>query len=273
MKKYGVIGYKGKIGSLLVKRADFVPVDCDITDKQSIYKGLQGVEAFWRGKLDVIVNCAAISSIDECEQNVHKAYSVNVLGWSNLHDVFGDRIVNIGTDQVFGDNWLFAPKENSERSPVNIYGMTKVAAEGLEVGKTLRLSRTVSILDPDVHEYLFMLQGSLRTEIPHLFLRNFLTRSQAVDGIETFVRCFNTMPKVLNYGSTSRFRMTDIIIGMCKVLGLDYGLITKRRKNLDTFTPRPVHGGLSTKLASRLGFIMYDKGSVISGLLDELNGH
>jgi len=272
MKKYGVIGYEGKIGSLLVKRADFVPVDCDITNKNSILEGAYA--AFGEEQdYDVIVNCAAISGIDDCERDVDTAFKVNVVGVSNLHEVFGDRFLNIGTDQVFGGNWLFAPRESSTQSPVNIYGMTKAAAEGLQVGKTIRLSRTAHILDKDINEYLGSLTSGHRTEIPHLFLRNFLTRSQAVDGIEAFVRRFDEMPKVLNYGASHRFRMTDIIIGMSKVLGLDTRLIHKRWKNIQSFTPRPVHGGFSTKLARRLGIIMYDKGSVISGLLEELNGY
>lgn len=268
MKKYGVIGYKGKIGSLLVRRPDFVPLDCDITDKESIRDALN-----WNSDVDVVVNCAAMSGIDDCEKDINTAFRVNVVGVSNLHEVFGDRFVNIGTDQVFSGNWLFAPKENSPQSPVNIYGMTKAAAEGLGVGKTIRLSRTVSVYDTDMAEYLDSLGSGYRTEIPHLFLRNFLTRSQAVDGIEFFVRNFDTMPKVLNYGSSCRFRMTDLIVGMCMALELDTDLIHKRVKNLDTFTPRPVHGGFSTKLAKRLSLPMYNVSSVVSGLLREIDGY
>lgn len=272
MKRYGVIGYKGKIGSLLVSRPDFVPVDCDITDKNSILEGVYA--AFGEEQdYDVIVNCAALSGIDDCEKDVNTAFKVNVVGVSNLHEVFGDRFVNLGTDQVFGGNLIFAPKEESAQSPVNIYGMTKAAAEGLGVGKTIRLSRTVSFGDQDIADYLGSLSAGYRTEIPHLFLRNFLTRSQAVDGIEFFVQNFDSMPAIVNYGSSRRFRMTDIVVGMCKALELDTDLISLRRKNVETFTPRPVHGGFSTRLAKKLGFPMYTPDLVIYDLLEKLDGN
>ena len=72
MKKiYGVVGAKGKLGSLLIQREGFVDLDCDVTnllDLQRVYKYQRDFP------FDVVVNCAAISSIDEMPARLSESY-------------------------------------------------------------------------------------------------------------------------------------------------------------------------------------------------------
>lgn len=116
-KIYGVVGHKGKLGSQLVKQlgAECFVLDCDITDKDSIYREVYNKlgELKKNDPYPVIVNCAGMSSVDECEKNEDKCFKVNVMGLANLHSVFGERVLNISSDYVFsGKNW-FLPKENT----------------------------------------------------------------------------------------------------------------------------------------------------------------
>ena len=151
-----VVGFSGKLGSLLIQRDGFVPLNCDITDINTIEEpayNILGEE--W--DFGVVVNLAAISSVDECEEDYEKALKVNRTGLINLHKVLGDRVLNISSDQVFSGKSLFLPNEKTAPAPINAYGFSKLGAEAASQafgGKTLRLSRTVSLNDPDIDMYL-----------------------------------------------------------------------------------------------------------------------
>lgn len=83
---------------------------------------------------DIVVNAAAVTSVDGCESNEAGAYEVNAHGAQNLARACaarGAKIVHVSTDYVFsGDN----PEPRCEDDlacPVNAYGRTKWAGEVL----------------------------------------------------------------------------------------------------------------------------------------------
>ncbi len=263
-KKYGVVGYKGKIGSVLVGRADFVPMGCDITNVADM--------ATYHEQFDVIVNCAAISSIDACEKDYKRAIAVNVHGLTNLHRVFGDRVLNISSDHIFnGRSWML-PKEDSTPMPPNSYGVTKLASEGVSGafnGKTIRLSRTVSHTDPDLSGYLFNLGNGNQVTVPDFFSRNYIHREYAVMGIEYMVRHWDDMPSLVNYAGTENVTMYSFV----KMLAMDLGFrpqdVLKRSTYDDAMAPRPRKGGLNVSLAKSLGFPMFNISDTVAKLVEE----
>jgi len=266
MKKYGVVGYKGKIGSALLGRPDFVFLDCDVTNIDSI-KAQYGA-----GDIDIVVNCAAISSIDQCEADYQKAINVNVHGLSNLHRVFGERVLNISTDHIFnGRSWML-PKEGSAPSPINNYGLTKLASEAVSNafgGKNIRLSRTVSATDPDIAEYLDNLEMHNKIAVPDFFSRNYLHRDSVVNGISYMVNNWTYMPDVVNYAGTENVTMYSLMKMLAMELGMDLSLVTKRSKYNDQLVPRPRKGGLNVSLAKSLGFPMFNISDTIEKLVEE----
>lgn len=267
MKKYGVVGYKGKIGSLLIQRPDFVFLDCDITNMNSIMAQNPDPE-----ELDVIVNCAAISSIDECEADYQKAINVNVHGLSNLHRVFGDRVLNISSDHIFNGRSGMLPKEGTTPSPINSYGLTKFASEGVSQafgGKTIRLSRTVSLVDVDIRDYLARLTVGFEVAVPDFFSRNYIHRYYAVMGIEYMVRHWDDMPEVVNYAGTDNVTMYSFIKMLAMEIGMDISKLKKRSTYLDTLAPRPRKGGLDVSLAKSLGFPMFDISDTVAKVGEE----
>lgn len=263
----GLTGGNGKLGSLLLKRANFVNLRCDVTDIESIkYNILHcGFD------LDLIVNCAAMSGIEECELNQKKAFEVNVKGLYNLHKVFGSRVLNISTDQVFsGSQWAFLPVENSIPNPINWYGKTKWGAEiesKDDGGKTIRLSRTVSVNDRDIHDYIWELASVERISVPTFFKRNYLHKEFAVDGIEYFAKNYDDMPELVNYGGLNNVSMYDFIHDFAD--DLEKELVTKNKVYDEKMTPRPKKGGFNVSLAQSLGFPMYTISDTVSRLREE----
>lgn len=80
---------------------------------------------------DTIIHCAALTQIDECEQNPIKAWEVNVTATRFIVDAakkINAFFVFLSTDFVFdGANGPY--KEVDAVNPVSYYGSTKVAAE------------------------------------------------------------------------------------------------------------------------------------------------
>ena len=94
-------------------------------------------------KPDLVINFAALTNVDLCEQKPELAYSINLGGLTNLIDLFNGPIIQISTDYVFdGANGPY--KENDTTGPINVYGTTKLESEKilLEQSKESLVIRT-----------------------------------------------------------------------------------------------------------------------------------
>lgn len=98
----------------------------DITDKEHT------VEFIKENKPDIVINSAAYTDVDGCEENRELAFSINGEGVRNL--AIGCReadcpLLHISTDYVFnGKNdtpWV----EDDEIGPINVYGKSKLEGE------------------------------------------------------------------------------------------------------------------------------------------------
>lgn len=268
MSKEKLVGFvgKGKLGSLLLERPGFVYIDCDIRDISSIQKSKMDV--------DVVVNLAAISNVAECEYISPKTLiDTNVRGVMNLHQVYGDRVLTVSSDQVFSGDSLFLPHEYSKRAPVNKYGLSKLAAEEMALdaeGKVIRLSRTVSMQDKDIENYVDLLMRGEHIKVPSFFYRNYMTRAQAVEGIIYFLQNYDDMPKIVNFGGRDNISMYALMVRIAKGLRVSPSYVemnTKYRE--DTMAPRPKRGGFRISLAEKLGFPIPKIDTVVDFLLEE----
>ena len=97
----------------------------DIRNKDEV---IQTITAFLP---DVIIHTAAMTQVDDCEQNKMISYSTNVDATDYLIQAAGEvnaRFCYISTDFVFsGEGGPYVEKD--ETMPVNYYGMTKELAE------------------------------------------------------------------------------------------------------------------------------------------------
>ena len=82
-------------------------------------------------KPDVIIHGAAMTHVDQCEQNKELAYQLNVVGTQNMADaaeVIGAHLVHISTDFIF-DGKEGPYDESGIPNPLSYYGETKLEAE------------------------------------------------------------------------------------------------------------------------------------------------
>lgn len=128
-----VTGSDGLVGSnilpFLQKRFDVVPIlekDWDITDS------VTGSDVMRRVKPDVLLNLAAVTNVDGCEDNTEAAYRVNGEGpgiLASLCDAFAARLVHFSTDYVFDGMKDAAYTEQDATNPLSVYGKSKLQGE------------------------------------------------------------------------------------------------------------------------------------------------
>ena len=127
----------GAGGQLGLELAELLPVrghdaaalsrrELDITDAKAV-DGILGEHA-----PDVVVNAAAYTDVDGCEENLESAYAVNALGPRNLARVCerrGASLVHVSTNYVFdgGQERPYEPFDPAR--PISAYGRTKLAGE------------------------------------------------------------------------------------------------------------------------------------------------
>ena len=98
----------------------------DITDENQV------MDVITDEKPDIVINSAAYTDVDGCEQNQDLAFSVNGVGPKNLAKAcnkVGCTLVHVSTDYVFnGVNdkpWV----EDDKTGPISVYGESKLKGE------------------------------------------------------------------------------------------------------------------------------------------------
>ena len=135
--KICITGAKGQLGLELQRQLkqkgidEVIPTDyttLDITD-------LEAVKRFaLEHKPEVIINCAAHTAVDKCEEDVDNAYKINAIGGKNLAiaaSEIGAKLVHISTDYVFDGENPMPRREDDKVSPQTIYGKSKLLGEEL----------------------------------------------------------------------------------------------------------------------------------------------
>ena len=128
-----VTGAKGQLGIDVVNALSIKNIiighdvdTLDITNLESTLKLARDV------KPDLIINCAAYTNVDMCEENIDIAYKVNAIGARNLAIASvetNSRLLHISTDFVFDGSAKEPYIEFDRPNPLSVYGKSKLAGE------------------------------------------------------------------------------------------------------------------------------------------------
>ena len=248
MKKVCVTGYDGKIGKHLLSYG-YEPLMGDITNSEEISESIASSNP------DVIIHCAAMTNVVECEDNPEKATAINVAGVANIIDTFDGAFIYLSTDHVFSGERFFSMfrwggwEETDNALPVNMYGMTKYAGEAMarmRIGNTviLRLSKVFD--NDDYNKYIKTLRGDTPVEVSDVVVRGFIHKQFVGDAIK-FVVDNNLKDDIIHIGGKDLLSYYDFLKLLPDVN------ISRRKHRVDTLTPRPYWGGLNINKASSLG--------------------
>jgi dTDP-4-dehydrorhamnose reductase len=124
-----IIGSNGMLGSDLCKVfPDAVKLthhELDITDREQVIESIQKI------KPDVVINAAAYTNVDGCEDSKELAFQVNGYGPGYIAEAcakVGAALVHFSTDYVFeGSKKEYI--ESDAPNPINVYGHSKLLGE------------------------------------------------------------------------------------------------------------------------------------------------
>lgn len=134
MKKIWITGAEGHIGTALLDLLEGVeyqllPTDIEEVDITKIDEVTQFVHV---NRPDVVINCAGLTDVQECENNVDEAYRVNTIGVRNVALAANEvnaKVIQISTDDVFDKESRVPYNEFDNVHPRTIYGKSKEAGE------------------------------------------------------------------------------------------------------------------------------------------------
>ena len=108
--------------------ADYVDLDdVDITDERQVTAWFSTHEPY-----DVVINCAAMTNVDGCEQDEAAALKANALGPYHLATAANGQqaaFVQVSTDYVFPGADPQPLAEDARPCPISAYGRSKLAGE------------------------------------------------------------------------------------------------------------------------------------------------
>lgn len=134
MKKIWITGAEGHIGTALLDLLEGVeyqllPTDIEEVDITKIDEVTQFVHV---NRPDVVINCAGLTDVQECENNVDEVYRVNAIGVRNVALAANEvnaKVIQISTDDVFDKESRVPYNEFDNVHPRTIYGKSKEAGE------------------------------------------------------------------------------------------------------------------------------------------------
>ena len=126
-------GGSGTLGGAIINSGLFKNLYAPTSKQLNIlnYKKLK--KFILKKKINLIIHCAALARMRECEKNISKAIEVNIKGTLNIVKSINKkkiRLIYISSDGVYAStrgNY----SESDPIKPYNVYGWTKVAAEYL----------------------------------------------------------------------------------------------------------------------------------------------
>lgn len=248
----GVTGYKGRLGSELVKRGCH-PVDLD--------------DKFLS---DVIIHCAAITDVDKCERELYdKAFEVNEGLTKTLRKNFNGNVIYLSTDYIFDGASKGNYGEQSVPNPISVYGYTKLLGEGQikyhnHPGDVIVRTTILygSPAKPDfVTSTLDKLRSGEKFTVPYNLFGNPTYVPHLVEALMKLVEIPNP-PRIVNIAGKEILSRYEFALAIADTWGLDKNLITPIRE-VPGAAMRPLKAGLKTTLAEKLGLPIY---SVYDGL-------
>lgn len=97
---------------------------------------------------DVVIHCAALVNVDECEKNPSLAWAVHVEATANIAETirqWGAKLIYVSSDSVFNGRQASPYSEEDSPDPLNVYAKTKLEGEAVALSNTTGLALRTNI--------------------------------------------------------------------------------------------------------------------------------
>jgi dTDP-4-dehydrorhamnose reductase len=234
-------------------------VRLDITSRKDVRSTVAAVAP------TVIINAAAMTNVDACEQEREAAWRINVDGVEHLAEATrrtNAHLVHISTDYVF-DGKAGPYTEDDRPEPINYYGKTKLASENLlrsgefpaTILRTMVLYGFVGLSKPN---FALWLVDNLTRKMPVRVVDDQIGNPTLVDDLAYAILSAMELKRTGLYHVAGRDILSryDFALQLARVFEADEGLITPvKTAALRQPAARPLNSGLITlKAEVELGF-------------------
>jgi len=234
--------------------------------------------------IDTAINLIAMTSVDQCEQDLNLAYHVNVKitesisnAINNIIDKYSIFLVHISTDHLYG---MATNHNESHVSPVNVYSLTKYTGEFLAkkvVGAVLRTSFVGKSFCKGKNSLTDWVVNSLQSEKKIEVYEDVI-----ISALHTSTLCQSILKVIqerrtgtYNVGTKDSYSKAELAFGISRRLGLDERLMTiAKYKDVDNKTPRPLDMSMDSSCFERnYNFILPDSESQFDRIAEEYTSY
>ena len=144
-----IVGAGGRLGAALLREyhgehdvAGFNHAQLDLSSFDKIREKLGGTD------FDVLINAAAFTNVDLCEQQPDRAFRINAEAPRVLAEICGEKnakLIHFSTDYVFDGEKRAPYTEEDEANPISVYGESKLAGEKNVLGQASRRARLLGV--------------------------------------------------------------------------------------------------------------------------------
>lgn len=245
-EKYEVYGFSRGVNRS--GREDFKYISIDITDEENLKKNVKEIQP------DFIINTAAMTQVDDCENNKQACdlLNIDVVKWlSEVADEINAHVIHISTDFIF-DGVKGNYKETDTPNPLSYYGLSKLKSEEVLINSNSNFTILRTIL---VYGKVFNMS---RSNIV-LWVKQMLENHKEITIVDDQFRsptyvldlalaCKISMDKkatgVYNISSTKLMSVFEIAQEVADVFNLDKSLIKPiSSKTLNQTAKRPPKTG------------------------------
>jgi dTDP-4-dehydrorhamnose reductase len=201
----------------------FTLIRQDLTNKKILSK------IFNQTKPELVLNCAAMANVDQCEKHPVVAAKINTEVPGYIAKSCAERaipFVHISTDAVF-DGEIGNYKETDTPNPLSIYAKTKLEGEKrvLDANRAALIAR--------VNFFGFSITG--RRSLAEFFLRNLISSKKVYGFIDILFSPMYVNDLVETLFNMVRKKLTGIyhVVSPDHLSKYDFGLLISEKFNLD----------------------------------------
>lgn len=248
----------------------FVPLICDVTKPDEIEKCIR------ESRPDIVLHLASKSGVDFCEDisNQELVIQTNVRGTYNVAEVCessGCLMAMMSSSYVFsGRRWLGKYKEKDTPSPVNFYGQSKLAAEGIvQTFPDFKIIRASYIFNTPrmltkIHKYY---EGEIQN-FPTFIKRSFIYLNHFAVMLNRYMLEWDDMPSILHLAGNESASWYGFMHDLFYYSGYDTNSVLPRNQEENGHAPRGKNLGLDVSLSDKLGLPQY---SYVQGIKEMIN--
>jgi len=212
-----------------------------------------------KNKPDVIINSAALTSVDFLEKNPELAFRVNAIGVKNIAIVASKtntKFIQISTDSVFdGKKGMYT--ETDKPNPINVYAKSKLQGEEYikEICENYIIIRTNFYGKNTQSKFLFEnIVDSFRKSKSIIGFEDVIFTPLEITNLcyLIFDLLYSEYKGIINLSSDEVMSKFDFCKNIVNTLNFDEALLKKGSiKNMDFIAKRPKNTSLSNKLSKK----------------------